>query len=129
MEKPAVVAAPDKDADHLFLSVKSGPDRDTMRPIKEPCPGWYNIDARHYLFWQSWPTPKAPATGPAAVPYLARLLPARTRYRVPVLLRCPDLPGPARCSRDTAMVAVFRLASSHPTYFKMTGSVEMYENK
>jgi len=49
-----------------------------------------------------------------AVPYPARLLPARTRCRVTVLLRCPDLPGPARCSRDTAKVAVFRLASSHP---------------
>ena len=49
-----------------------------------------------------------------AVPYPARLLPARTAAVVPVLLRCPDPPGPARCSRDTAKVAVFRLASSHP---------------
>jgi len=39
MEKPAVVAAPDKDADHFFLSVKSGPDRDTLTPIKRALPG------------------------------------------------------------------------------------------
>ncbi|MEN6396590.1 MAG: hypothetical protein ABFC78_08920 [Methanoregula sp.] len=36
------------------------------------------------------------------------------RCRVLVLLSSPDLTGPARCSRDTAKVAVFRLASSHP---------------
>ena len=39
----------------------------------------------------------------------------RPYARVPVLMGCPDHTWPARCSRDTAMVAVFRLAPSHPS--------------
>ena len=116
-EKSDLVAAPDEEKNPFLLRVKGGPDRDTMRSNQEPCPGWYNIDARHYLFWQRLAHPEGSRDRPAeAVPYPARLLPARTAaVRVPVLLRCPDLPWPTRCSRDTAMVAVFRLASSHPT--------------
>jgi hypothetical protein len=83
MEKPAVVAAPDKDADHLFLSVKSGPDRDTMRPIKEPCPGWYNIDAWHYLSWQRLAHPEGSRDGPAR----------RSRFRLAFFP-----PGPLPCA-------------------------------
>jgi hypothetical protein len=50
----------------LSFSVgKSGPDRDTMTPIKEPCPGWYTIDAWHYLFWQRLAHPEGSRDGPA----------------------------------------------------------------
>ncbi len=63
---------------------------------------------------KGWPTLKAHATGP--------LMRSRNRFAfspltaavIPVPLRCSDLPWPTRCSRDTAKVAVFRLASSHP---------------
>ena len=92
-----------------------------MRSIKRALPGWYNIDVRHYLSWQWLAHPEGSCDRPAdAVPCPTRLLPARTCRRMPVLLSSPDLPWPARCSRDTAKVAVFRLASTHPD--RATGS-------
>ena len=49
------------------------------------------------------------------------------RCRVPVLLSSPDLIWPARCSRDTAKVAVFRLASSPPDRgrFRLIGKCDL----
>ena len=114
MEKFPVVAASDKDANHLFLSVKSGPDRVTMRPITSPARVGTISTPGIIFLGKGWPTPKAPATGPLCGPVSGSPSSRPDRCRVPVLLSRPDLPGPARCSRDTAKVAVFRLASSHP---------------
>ena len=61
----ALVAAPDKEKNPFSVQVKGGPDRDTMRPIKEPCPGWYNIDSWHYLSWQKLAHPEGSRDGPA----------------------------------------------------------------
>jgi hypothetical protein len=71
-----MVVAPDEEKNPFLLRMKSGPDRDTMSPIKRALPGWYIIRR----------------------PALSFLV----------------MGGPARCSRDTAKVAVFRLASTHP---------------
>ena len=112
-EKSDQVAVPDKEKNPFSVRIKvarQGHHESNQRAL----PGWYIIGVRHYLSWQSWPTPKTRATGPHAVPYPARLIPARTAA---VCLSCWAaliLPGPARCSRDTAMVAVFRLASFPP---------------
>ncbi len=64
-EKSALVAAPDEEKNHFLVQEKGGPDRDTMTPIKEPCPGWYNIDAWHYLSWQRLAHPEGSRDGPA----------------------------------------------------------------
>jgi hypothetical protein len=58
-----------------------------MTPIKETLPGWYTIDARHYLFWQNWPTLKAHATGP----------PLRSRIRLAFF---PPSPLPCVCPEE-----------------------------
>ena len=65
MEKPAVVAAPDKDANHLFLSVKSGPGRDTMTPIKEPCTGLVQYRRPALSFLAKLAHPEGSRDGPA----------------------------------------------------------------
>ena len=110
-----MVAAQDEEKNHFSLRVKVGPDRDTMMPTKEPCRVGLIFVVWHYLSWQWLAHPEGSCDRPAdAVPCPARLLPARTCRRMPVLLSRPVLPLPARCSRDTAKVAVFRLASSHP---------------
>ena len=84
----------------LFVIAGRGwPDRVTMRSIKRALPGWYNIDVRHYLSWQWLAHPEGSRDRPAdAVPCPARLLPARTCRRIPVLLSRPDLPWPTRQS-------------------------------
>ncbi len=114
MEKPDLVAAPDEDENHFLVQEKGGPDRDTMTPIKSPARVSTLSTPGIIFFGKGWPTPKAHATGPLCGPVSGSPSSRPDRCCVPVLLGRPDLPGPARCSRDTAKVAVFRLASSHP---------------
>jgi len=54
-----------------------------MRPIKEPCPGWYTIDAWHYLSWQRLAHPEGSRDGPAR----------RSRFRLAFFP-----PGPLPCA-------------------------------
>ena len=115
MEKFPVVAASDKDANHLFVPVKGGPDRGTMSPIKEPCRVSTLSTPGIIFLGKVGPPRRLTRRARPAVPYPARLLPAPRR--APVCLSCWAVLIfllPARCSRDTAIVAVFRLASSHP---------------
>ena len=86
-----------------------------MTPIKEPCRVG-NVSTPGIIFLGKRLGPPRRLTRRARTRSRNRLafsLP-RPYARVPVLLGCPDHTWPARCSRDTAMVAVFRLASSHP---------------
>jgi hypothetical protein len=82
-----------------------------MSPIKMPC-RVNTMSASGIIFLgKGWPTLKAHATGPRCGPVSGSPSSRPGCCRVPVLLRCPDLSWPARCSRDTAKVAVFRFAS------------------
>jgi len=112
-EKSALVAAPGKEK-NPFILVKRWPGRNTVTPIKGPA-GLVQYRRLALSFLAKLAHPEGSRDGPA--------LRSRNRLafsrppplsRVLVLLGCSDLPGPARCSRDTAKVAVFRLASSHP---------------
>ncbi len=89
-----------------------------MTPIKEPCRVG-NVSTPGIIFLGKRLGPPRRLERRARTRSRNRLafsLP-RPYARVPVLLGCPDHTWPARCSRDTAMVAVFRLASSHPDNF------------
>ena len=46
-----MATAPDEEKNLFSLRVNGGPDRITMRPIKETCRVGLIFDARHYLFW------------------------------------------------------------------------------
>lgn len=113
-EKSDLVAALDEDENHFLVQETGGPDRDTMTPIKSPARVSTLSTPGIIFFGKGWPTPKAHATGPPGGPVSGSPSSPPDRCCFPVLLSRPDLPGPARCSRDTAKVAVFRLASSHP---------------
>ena len=109
------MAAPNKEKNSVTVQVKWWPDRDTMTPIKEPCRvGTVSMPGIIFLGKRLGP-PRMLARR-ARTRSRNRLAFSRPRpyARVPVLMGCPDHTWPARCSRDTAMVAVFRLASSHP---------------
>jgi len=99
-----------------FISGKMRPGQGHHETNHMPCPGWYNIRRMALSFLAKVGPPEGSRDSPAeAVPCPARLLPALTAA---VLGSCPVemlwSSLPTRCSRDTAMVAVFRLASSHP---------------
>jgi hypothetical protein len=85
-----------------------------MSPIKEPCRVGTISSSGIIFLGKGRPTLKAHATGPLCGPVSGSPSSRPNRGRMPILLRCPDLPWPTRCSRDTAKVAVFRLASSRP---------------
>ena len=110
-----VGVASDKEKNPVPVQIKRWPDRDTMTPIKEPCRVGTLLTPGIIFLGKRWTHPEDSRDGPALRPR-NRLAFSRPRpyARVPVILGCPDLTWPARCSRDTAMVAVFRLASSHP---------------
>ena len=110
-----VGVASDEEKNPFSVQVKRWPDRDTMTPIKEPCRVGTLSTPGIIFLGKGWTHPEGSRDGPA-LRSRNRLAFSRPRpyARVPVLLGCPDLTWPARCSRDTAMVAVFRLASSHP---------------
>ena len=58
----------------FFITGKKWPGQGHHEVNQEPCPGWYYIDARHYLYWQRWAHPMLTRHGEGRrVP--ARILP------------------------------------------------------
>jgi hypothetical protein len=81
VEKPDLVVAPDKEKNHFLLQANDGPDRDTMKPTKEPCRVGTIFVVRHYLSWQRLARPLLTRHGEG------RRVPARILPPGPALLR------------------------------------------